>query len=734
LYAKLSANGYDVAKLSGATNAGVNDLQTIKDAQAAYDKAQPEGGFWVNLGAGMNNAYQGVKQLVGQGETDSQIEERRRIHAQMADSTTLGGLTQLGGEIIAGAPLGMGASSAIAKGLTMLPKVGGAIANLGGVGGRAVNLGGVGRGAVEGGVLGALNPVTEDESRGLNTLLGTVGGTLVPGALVGGNVLRKTLNKGNASNRAAKIFEDQLGPNNMHDISFRLDTHPAPSLPLSTASTTENATLAALERGARGRNTADLGYNQSRAVANKAWDTVKGATTQADDLTARVADREATIQLSKDHLDQFNDPTALAGASQLVSDTADALRRTTVARQNPEVTNLLSQTEQLLAHPERTAGDYASQYWRLSDVANGPNVSSEARGIILKMREAVKQAADEASNGPGAIFHSGSYKAGDPIDGVLYTSPNKNVASSYLDMYKDRFGKGGKTSALSTTANNPAPQDLVEKLAKKYGIDNEYNTPASVFDQSLHDKGAIDSLVKDLTKRGYDSTVLPDIPYGGGGKQFDAKILFPNAKTSKYVDTGGNQFTDMVERFKVDNAHVGAAQASKGVRESFVDPLGTPKTPQTFGGTPSITAAALRKSMVKNGTNAYGDALEQPTRDSLKSLEGELTRHEMSAPANSPGTSQLDIANPLNVVSSGRDNPFNYFPLVKGGANWLFGGARKATTQAADEAMMDPVVWQKMMAEYAASKSPLTPQEYMSRALRKSTMLPGDTLATQIGE
>jgi hypothetical protein len=412
---------------------------------------------------------------------------------------------------------------------------------------------------------------------------------------VAGNVLRKTLNKSNAPNRAAKIFEDQLGPNNMHDISFRLDTQPRPSLPLSTAGTTENATLAALERGARGRNTADLGYNQSRAVANKAWDTVKGATTQADDLTNRVADREATIQMSKDHLDQFNDPKALAGASQLVSDTAEALRRTPVSRQNPEVTSLLSQTEQMLAHPERTAGDYASQYWRLSDIANNANTSAEARGVILKMRQAVQEAADEASGGT-------------------------------------------------------------------------------------------------------------------------------------------NQFTDMVERFKVDQAHVGTAESSKGLRESFVDPMGVPKTPQTFGDTPNITAAALRKSMSKNGVNSFGDTLEPSTRGALNNLEGELTRHEMSAPANSPGTSQLDIANPLNVVSSGRDNPFNYFPLVKGGANWLFSGARKATTQAADEAMMDPAVWQKMMADYAASKAPLTQQEYLSRALRSSMMVPGNALSTQIGE
>jgi len=190
----------------------------------------------------------------------------------------------------------------------------------------------------------------------------------------------------------------------------------------------------------------------------------------------------------------------------------------------------------------------------------------------------------------------------------------------------------------------------------------------------------------------------------------------------------------MLERFKVDQAHVNAAQASKGIRESFVDPMGVPQTPKTFGNTPDITAAMLRGRLGKNGTNAYGDVLEDSTRTPLMNLEKELTSHEMHAAGNSPGVSQLDIANPLSVISTGRDNPFNYFPLVKGSANWLFSGARKATTEAADEAMMNPAAWQKMMADYAASKSPLTQQEYMSRALRQATLIPGNALATQIGE
>jgi hypothetical protein len=588
LIEKLGRNGYDVSGLQGSA-------PSTPVASTAEEYTIEGGGILANIGAGMNSAYQGAKQLVGMGETDEQIKERRRLDQKLAEGQTGGWLAQMGGELAATAIPVAGAAGGVAKLLTSLPKVGAAIGGLGAVGGRVANLGTVGRGAVEGAVSGALSPVTEDESRGFNTALGGTVGAVLPAALTAGVATKNMVNKGNASNRAARIFERQLGNENIHDIGFQLAGKPQTTLPLSTAALTQNPALASLERGARNRNVGDMGYNQSKEVAEKSWYAVKRATSQADELPQRIDDREAVMQAAKEHLDQFNNPADLAAASQLVSDTTDSIRRSAIGRQNPEVTNLVSQTEQMLMHPDRTAGDYASQYWRLSNIIDSPNTAPETATAVRKLRDAVAQAADEASG-------------------------------------------------------------------------NTY------------------------------------------------------------------QFSDMLTRYKVDQQAVEAAEAAKGVREAFVDPTGIPRTPTTYGDTPNITSSALRKAMTAKGVNQYGDVLEQPTRQGLKELESELARHEMYLPSNSPGLSQLNDPNPLSVISSGRDNPFNFLPLVKGSANWLLSGSRQATSDAADKAMMDPKAWESMMEGYLKSKSPLTPQEYMSRILRQGALIPGRAVTTGFGD
>ena len=86
------------------------------------------------------------------------------------------------------------------------------------------------------------------------------------------------------------------------------------------------------------------------------------------------------------------------------------------------------------------------------------------------------------------------------------------------------------------------------------------------------------------------------------------------------------------------------------------------------------------------------------------------------------------------MISSGRDNPFNYLPLVKGGAKFLFGGARKATTEAADEAMQDPEMWKKMMEGYAKSKTPLSEKEYAARIMRQMLLTPDRAATPGLGE
>jgi hypothetical protein len=84
------------------------------DADAAEDreKYDPTKGMgWgekalVNVGAGIDSAWQGAKQLVGQGESDEAIKEKRRIDQHLADQTTGGGLLQVAGEIAPTIPWG----------------------------------------------------------------------------------------------------------------------------------------------------------------------------------------------------------------------------------------------------------------------------------------------------------------------------------------------------------------------------------------------------------------------------------------------------------------------------------------------------------------------------------------------------------------------------------------------------------------------------------------------------
>lgn len=588
-----------LAQLNGPSDASVQeDAFRNKIKQEQLDS----GGIRENIGAGMNKTIQGVKQIFGFGGTDDSIEERRKLDQELADNTTGGGLLQLGGEMVASAPITMGVGGVVAKGASMLSRV----AALAAKGGKIANLGAVGRGAVEGATGALLNETTSDESDGLNATAGATIGAAMPLIAAGGGKLWRALSKKNAPNRAAKIFEEQLGPDDMHDIGFRLNTGAQTRLPLTTAAAAENAKLAALERGARSRN--DAGFIQDRKVANKAWEELKKATGAADDLSNRVSDREFLMKASKEHLDSFNRPTLVRRAGNDVSDVAEALRATPEVRQSPEVSKLIGEIEVLLKHPDSSAGDFAEQYWRIGQKLDDPKLTPSQRGALMKLRDSVGQGADTASGGPN--------------------------------------------------------------------------------------------------------------------------------------------FTDMLERYKVEDSLVNEAEAAKKIRGAFVDELGTPQTKRYFGvDTPEIDSNRLRRALTQHGKNQYGDVLDPSARQSIKDLESELTRHEMFQAANAPGPAQLDIKNPLEIISTGRDNPFNYFPLVKGGANWLFKGSRQATTDAADEALMSPDMWRKMVEGYAKSNSPLkspgflsyrpseyADSEYMKRLARQLLLMPGRTTAAGLGE
>lgn len=579
-----------LAQLNAVTDPKLLALLNGKAGPDKFDEQikadlKDSGGYIANFGAGMDNVWQGAKQLVGQGDDDATIEERRKIKGQLAEGSTGGWLTQLAGEIVGSAPLSMGAGAGVgAVASRALPK---AAAWAASHGGRGFNVGTVGRGTVEGAAGGALAETTSDESGGLNAGIGATLGAALPAVFAGGAGLAKTMRKKYAPVRAAKAFEGQLGRENLSQIADAVDSPNMSSLPLSTAARSQNVPLAALERGTRSRSGAsDWGFDHDKRVAEKAWGDLKGATSNADELPARVADREAMMGASKDELATFDHPTLVRRAANDVSDVSEELRNTPIARQNPEVTNIIGQTEAMLKHPKTTAGDYASQYWRLSNMLDDAKLPTEHRTVIMKLRDAVAQGGDTAS--------------------------------------------------------------------------------------------------------------------------------------------GDAHFSDMLGRYAADQEHVGQAESSKAIRESFMSPEGKPLTRKEWVGTPEVTSSQLRRTMATKGENQYGSTLDDPTRAGLDKLQKELGQHELYQSANSPGGTGFN-ADPSAVATmgSGANNPFNRIWALRGVANYATHGSRKATAEAADAAMRDPKSWQKMMEEYAKSKTPLTPQEYAARMRKQLMLLPG---------
>jgi hypothetical protein len=135
------------------------------------------------------------------------------------------------------------------------------------------------------------------------------------------------------------------------------------------------------------------------------------------------------------------------------------------------------------------------------------------------------------------LYHGGSFTPGSQINRKLYTALDPKMAETYVEMAADRFGGDQRLTKMFADINSAAPQQVVDELAKIHGIDNIY-TPAAVFDDNLHDPALVDALIKSLKSKGYDHTVLPDVPYGygrGGAPAMDetAYVLFPGVKTFK---------------------------------------------------------------------------------------------------------------------------------------------------------------------------------------------------------
>jgi hypothetical protein len=165
-------------------------------------------------------------------------------------------------------------------------------------------------------------------------------------------------------------------------------------------------------------------------------------------------------------------------------------------RQNPELTKLMGQTEEMLLHPERNAGDFSSQYWRLSAMLDDAKLPVEQRGVIMKLRNAVAEGADIASDGQFSSMlgrymaeeaHVGQSEASKAIresfqspEGVIKTKDvfgTPEVTSSQLRKTMAAKGEGPHGDNLAPSTRGELSS--VEKELGQHELWQAKNSPGS---------------------------------------------------------------------------------------------------------------------------------------------------------------------------------------------------------------------------------------------------------------
>lgn len=125
-------------------------------------------------------------------------------------------------------------------------------------------------------------------------------------------------------------------------------------------------------------------------------------------------------------------------------------------------------------------------------------------------------------------WHGGEYAPGSLVDRPLYLAPTREFAESYAE--DGRF-ESPAVVPLRPNVRETASPKMLEQLARRYNPDNERlgYTPASVFDQDLHDPDAVWKLIAALRAQGFDSALGRDIPMGGG-PEADVMISLPGTR------------------------------------------------------------------------------------------------------------------------------------------------------------------------------------------------------------
>jgi hypothetical protein len=284
-----------------------------------------------NIGAGMSNAWEGLKQITPgvKGMSDEQLREKRAIDQRLAEKTdlgiapdwapTAGSALQFAGEMAPSLVIPAGGAGMAARvGGRFLPK---AVAALGGAAGGAAS--------------GALAPVTSDESRAMNMVTGGVAGGALPlavGATKG--LWRMRPGAGGRAARAGEMLADELGPQaGATEASLRAH-QPGPTtanIPTTAGEVTGSPVLGRMERTSASGAPED--WAQFRRAQNEGtYDALREATGDATSLEHRAdyrdlatgAQRERAIESATAHFQRTEAPMErvakqIAGENALAS-------------------------------------------------------------------------------------------------------------------------------------------------------------------------------------------------------------------------------------------------------------------------------------------------------------------------------------------------------------------------------------------------------------------------------
>lgn len=248
-----------------------------------------------NYGAGVMSAVQGARQILPglKSPSDQDVRDKRELDRALAKSTetglgadwlpSAGSALQFAGEVSPSLAIPAGAATGAAG--RILPRVVQAAVSTP-----------LRAGITGGAVAGALQPVTADESRTVNTALGGAAGAVVPLGMAGYRLARG-LTRGGGEQRAADTLRRTLaargGPQAADQAVADVGTtlvRGAEDVPLSTAAVTQSPDLALLERASRTRNPAEWQV-ADQARQNALWDVIQRGTANARNVGDLAAAR-----------------------------------------------------------------------------------------------------------------------------------------------------------------------------------------------------------------------------------------------------------------------------------------------------------------------------------------------------------------------------------------------------------------------------------------------------------